>query len=127
MAMNYKLEFVFDDSAPSDSSVYIHLRNNPPIYKAKINKEDYDVLSSGEKNSFLTGLFLIAGVVELSTTAYRVWLMKSPAYNWQEVLDPVIEALRLSFGESSSFMMPGSALHDGSGFTLNSPYNRRST
>lgn len=121
----YKLEYVFDETAPADSSVYIHLRDNPPIYQSHIDKEDYDVLPTELKHDFLTGLFVISGVVELSTKAYRVWLMKSPVFTWPEVIDPVIDGIRRWYNYDDIKMLPGSAFHDGTGTTLNSPNNRR--
>lgn len=121
----YKLEFLYDDTAPSDDGVYIHMRDNPPIYKEHTTKEDYDVLGDDEKNAFLTELFTVAGVVEVSTKAYRIWLMKSPVYTWEEVLAPIIYYLMTFYGDDSSDSLPGSGQIDGRGVRLNAPVNRR--
>lgn len=125
MALSYKLEYVFDDTRPSDSSVYIHLRENPPRYMPHIDKEDYDILEDDEKHEFLDSLFNIAGVTELSSRAYRLWIMKSPSYNWREVLEPVLAYLASYFGESGYESQPGSANVDGTGFTVATTKNRR--
>jgi hypothetical protein len=125
MALDYKLEYVYDNSTPWDSSVFIHLRFNTPVYQDHINKEDYDILPVEKKHEFLTGLFNIAGVTELSTKAYRIWLMKSPVYSWQEVLEPVLYYLLFWYQESEFNKLPGSANTDGTGLTLEGPVNRR--
>lgn len=136
MALRYKLEFNYDDDDPSDMGVYIQLKgHNPPVYRAHIDKEDYDVLPDEEKHDFLTGLFNIAGVVELSSKAYRVWLMKHVVYDWDEVMLPVLQFLQDEFSQSSQDPLPGSAEPDGgvsvgsrgatSALTLNAPKNRR--
>ncbi len=126
MALKYKLEFNWDDKDPSDPGVYIQLKGfNPPIYQPHTDKEDYDVLAAEDKNDFLTGLFNIQGVVEVSTKAYRVWIMKAPQYDWEEVLVPVLTFIKDEFGESVLEELPGSGTTDGTGFTLASPLNRR--
>lgn len=125
MALQYKLEYSYDQGTRSDSSVYIHLRVNPPIYQAHIDKEDYDVLPEELKHVFLTSIFNIAGVTELSSRAYRIWLMKSPVYTWSEVVVPVLYYIAGYFSEGSIQELPGSAKTDGSGFVLPEPINRR--
>jgi hypothetical protein len=121
----YKLEYVFDDSTAADESVFIHIRDNPPIYQSRITKESYDILPEEEKNEFLTQIFNMAGVTELSSKAYRLWVMKSPVYNWKEVMDPSIDYLRTFFGHTDTQSLPGSANTDGTGFKLDSINNRR--
>lgn len=121
--LRYKLEYTYDETIRSDSSVFIHLRQNTPIYQARIDKEDYDI--SPIKHPFLTGLFNIAGVTEVSTKAYRIWLMKSPLYTWEEVLYPVLWFCAFWYQHDSLAQLPGSANPDGTGFTLASPLQRR--
>jgi hypothetical protein len=122
----YKLEYCYESSSPADASVFIQIRDNPPIYQEHIDKEAYDILSDGLKHEFLTALFNIAGVVELSTKAYRVWFMKSPAYQWLEVVEPFIFYMSDYFGYADGpEAMPGSANLDGTGFTLDSLNSRR--
>jgi hypothetical protein len=121
----YKLEFNYDNKAPADASVYIQMRENPPIYQDHIDKEDYDIRPSELKHPFLTTIFNIAGVTELSSKAYRLWLMKSPVYTWEEVLTPVLDYLRDYYHFDSIAELPGSAHVDGTGFTLDDPVNRR--
>lgn len=125
MALQYKLEYVYDEGNPSDDSVYIQLRVNPPIYRSHTDKEDYDVLPEEEKHPFLTNLFTIAGVTEVSSRAYRVWLMKSPVYSWQEVLDPVLNFLKNWYSESSLEKLPGSGETNGVGMRVDTVVQRR--
>jgi hypothetical protein len=121
--LKYRLEFNYDETNKSDSSVYIHLKINVPVYQPRLDKEDFDVQGSG--HPFLVGLFSISGVTEVSTKAYRVWLMKSPVFNWKEVLEPALYFIASSFGYTSLYQMPGSGGTDGSGFTLPSSNQRR--
>ena len=126
MALKYKLEFSWDEGDPSDPGVYIQFKGfNPPIYRPHTDKEDYDVLPAEEKHDFLTGIFNIQGVVEVSSKAYRVWLMKSPIYDWEEGLNPVLIFIQDEAGETELEELPGSGKIDGSGFTLGNPVNRR--
>ncbi len=124
-AFPYLLEFVQDDTTPSDASVYIQMRDNPPIYMVHTNKEDYDILPPDQQNPFITTLFDIAGVTEMSIKAYRIWIMKSPAYNWSEVLLPILYYLSNFFGYNGITEMAGSGHPDGTGLTLDSVDNRR--
>jgi hypothetical protein len=124
-ALTYKLEFNYDESTRSDSSVFIQLRANPPIYQARIDKEDYDVLPAELKNEFLTNIFNVSGVTELSVKCYRIWLMKSPVYSWEEVLLPVLYYIASYYGLTQIEQMFGSGNTDGSGCTLNTPIERR--
>ena len=121
----YRLEFNYDESTRSDSSVFIQLRENPPIYQEHIDKEKYDILPEELKNVFLTSIFNISGVTELSVKAYRVWIMKSPVYNWKEVLDPVLYYIASYYSFDDIEQMLGSGNTDGTGFTLSQPVNRR--
>lgn len=121
----YKLEFFYDESSPSDASVYIHMRDNPPIYQEHIDKEEYDILPAEQKHEFLTEIFNISGVTELSTKAYRVWLMKSPVFTWEEVLLPTLHYMKGYYSYDGIEPLPGSANVDGTGLTLSGPNNRR--
>lgn len=125
MSLMYKLEYSYDSGTPADSSVFIQLRENPPVYLPHMHKEDYDLLDISLKTDFASGLFNVAGVTELSIKAYRVWLMKSPVFTWQEVLLPVLYFLAESFGQSGIFAIQGSADYTGSGFTVPSQSQRR--
>lgn len=121
----YKLEFVYDGTSAADASVFVQMRDNPPIYQRRIRKEDYDVLSEEEKDDFLTHLFAFAGVVEVSAGAYRLWMMKSPVYSWEEVLTPIMYYLTSYFGYDDFRPMAGSGNLDGTGFSLDSITQRR--
>ena len=119
MALQYKLEYLKDETQPEDMSVFIQMRRNTPVYQDKIDKEDYDVLDSGSKHEFLTGLFNINGVVEISSKAYRVWVSKSPVFTWDEVLTPLLIYMRDYFEEDELQELQGS------GMTLTSVNERR--
>lgn len=123
MALQYKLEFN-TPSGSSDDSVYIHLRQDP-VFQTRIGKESYTALPDDQKKDLITEIFDVPGVVELSTKATRIWLMKSPVFSWQEVIQPVLFILRDRFGESSIEDLPGSGLIDGSGMRLLSDTSRR--
>lgn len=110
MALFYKLELLTDKSQPSDDAVYIHIRENPPIYLSHIHKERYDILPPEEKHEFPSTLFSIEGVVELSLKAYRIWLMKSPIYSWKEVIEPVLAYLVFYYSTDEAIPINGSAL-----------------
>jgi len=116
--LEYRLEFTKDDKNASDSAVFIHLRRNPPIYQDRIDKEDYDILDESEKNAFTTGLIEIAGVVEISLKAYRIWMAKSPVYEWEEILLPVLFFIKDFFGDDDLEQLPGSANPDGTGIIV---------
>ena len=115
----------YEDGSPADDSTFIQLRVNPPIYRSRTNKEDYDVLPEEEKHPFLTAIFNIAGITEVSSRAYRLWVMKSPVYTWQEVLDPTLYYIMSYYGESSLNQLPGSADPNGVGTRLGSVDQRR--
>jgi hypothetical protein len=121
--LRYRIEFSQDENTRSDSAAYIHIRQIPPIYQTAIDKEDYE--TSLTKHPFITGIFNISGVCELSVKAYRIWLVKSPIFTWQEVLTPVLLYLANWFQNDSIVALPGSADLDGKGFILPSPLQRR--
>lgn len=123
MPLQYKLEFNTPRGA-SDESVYIHLRQDP-VFQTRIGKESYSVLPDEQKKDLITEIFDVPGVVELSAKATRIWLMKSPVFSWQEIIQPVLFILRDHFGESEIASLPGSAFIDGSGFRLVSDTSRR--
>jgi hypothetical protein len=121
----YKFEFIYDDTSSADASVFIQMRDNPPIYQEHITKEDYDILPEEQKNDFLTHLFAFAGVVEVSTKAYRIWLMKATTFSWEEVLLPILYYLTAYFGYDDFESLPGSGWINGMGFKLDAMTNRR--
>jgi hypothetical protein len=63
---------------------------------------------SGGIDSFVSALFDLPGVMELSIKANRVWFMKSPTYDWDDVLPNVLEVIRLQLGQSSISELSGS-------------------
>ncbi len=121
----YKLEFVYDESAPADSSVFIQMRDNPPTYMVHTTKEDFDILSIDQKDPFIKALFDISGIHEMSIKTYRIWIMKSPVYSWTEILNPVLYYLANFYGYVGITALPGSGNIDGTGLQLTSLNNRR--
>jgi hypothetical protein len=125
--LKYKLEYN-KKSGASDDSVYVHLRVDPQAYyRFQIGKEAYDKLDSTAQDAFANGLFNVKGVEEISVTAYRVWYMKAPAYQWDEVNTGALSFLMTFFGQSSLDEIAGSGKIDGSGIRLESETNRRTT
>ena len=118
MALQYKLEFLKNDTTSADSGVYIHLRQNVPIYVRQITKESYETGSN--LSEWMTGIFNIGGVTDASSLAYRVWVVKSPVFTWDEVITPLLYFIMDYLGEKTLEELPGS------GITLNSATDRRS-
>lgn len=123
MALEVKLEYVAVDDG--DDSVMWQIRRDPPAYIDRIGKEEYSRLDTTDQDPFITGLFDVVGVTEVSSQAYRIWVMKSPAYEWQEVNDSLQAYLLDEFGETDVEYLQGSANKDGTGFRLVSDRNRR--
>jgi hypothetical protein len=126
--MQYKLEYNYDTEDPADAGCYIQLRDNTPVYRSHTDKEDYDILPEEEKHPWLTGIFNISGVVEVSSRAYRVWVMKSPVYGWQEVLEPTLYFMADYLGHEDGIEpLPGTAdvKDEMYGWKLDHPKNRR--
>ena len=125
MAYQYKLEYQWDDEDPADDGVYIQQRVDVPKYLSHIDKEAYEELEAEDKHAFTTGLLDVAGVTELSSRAYRVWIMKSPVYSWEEVLTATLLFLKDWYSETELEELPGSAKIEGVGTRLQSVRNRR--
>lgn len=131
MALQYRLEYN-KPSGASDDAVYIHLRKDPDeYYRFRIGKETYEAVSEDDeeedKDALANGLFAIRGVVEIAVTAYRIWYMKAPAYQWEEVNTEVLDFLLNFFGEDVLDPLPGSAQINGNGIRLGKDEDRRST
>jgi hypothetical protein len=127
MGLKYKLEYN-KKSGASDDACYIHLRVDPAgYYRFQIGKEDYDALESSEQDAFANGLFAVKGIEEISVTAYRVWYMKAPAYEWLEVNTDALNFIKTFFGETSLEEIQGSAKIAGEGLRLETETNRRGT
>jgi hypothetical protein len=88
--LNYSLEFIKDDTQPSDEAVFIQLQTELPVFVAKTKKEDYQW-----DEAFLTGIFNIDGIVTVSLQSFRVYVEKSNLFSWEEILSPLIEYLRI--------------------------------
>jgi hypothetical protein len=125
MALDYKIEYLYDDTVTSDDSAFIHLKEDVPAYQQHISKENYFDLPEEQQHEFITGLFGVDGVTEISSQAFRVWVMKAPAFNWEEVLEDVLDYLKTELDETELNQLPGSAHLDGTGFRLTKARNRR--
>jgi len=117
--LGYKIEFIKDDRFPNDPSLFIHLRDNVPFYQDRIDKEDYDLFPEEAKDDFISGLFGISGIEEVSSKAFRVWFAYSLAFSVDEVLNPALFHIAFSLDKDELDELPGS------GITLDSFNDRR--
>ena len=121
----YKLEYN-KQSGKSDDSVYVHTKIDPiPYYRFQIGKEDY--LSGTNQDAFANGLFSIGGITEISVTAFRIWYMKSPIYDWQDVNTMALNFMQHFVGATVQMPIVGSANINGNGIRLDSETQRRKT
>lgn len=88
--LNYSLEFIKDDTQPSDEGVFIQLQTELPVFAPKTNKEDYEW-----DEPFLTEIFNIDGVTTVALQSFRVYIEKATLFEWDEILSPLIEYLRI--------------------------------
>lgn len=115
-------------SGTSDDAVYVHLAVDPwAYYRPQTGKEEYVALDPEYQDSFANGLFAIPGITEISITAYRVWYMKSPLFDWINVNENALNFMMSFYGFDSISPIYGSALTNGTGLRLESETNRRST
>jgi hypothetical protein len=114
MALQYKLEYLKDGS---DDSVFIHFRVNVPVYANKMEKETYE--TGTFQHDWLDGIFNTPGITDASSQVYRLWIVKSPSFQWDEILPPLLTFVQNYLGESSLEEMQGS------GITLESSTDRR--
>ncbi len=126
MTLDYKLEYGWATTT-SDDAVYVHLRTDPnAYYRYQTGKEAYAELDTEDQDALANGLFSVAGIEEIAVTAYRIWYMKSPAYQWNEVNQGALEFLATFFGEQALNQLQGSANINGSGLRTD-PSTLRST
>jgi len=96
MMLRYQVEYFQGyNGQPSDEGAFIQLRTDVPTYIKRTGKEEYDA-----DDDFLNALFDVNGIVAISTTAYRVYIEKSPAYSWDEVINPVVDVIREATDET---------------------------
>lgn len=121
----YKLEYN-KPSGKSDDSVYVHTQIDPiPYYRFQIGKEDY--LSGSNQDAFANGLFSIPGITEISVTAFRIWYMKSPIFDWINVNTAALNFMQNFVGATTQISLQGSANPNGDGIRLDSETQRRAT
>jgi hypothetical protein len=105
-AFEYKLEYIKNGEAQEDESVFIHFKGTNPAYMNKISKEAYAL--GGYTDPWMNGIFNIGGVVDASSLAYRVWVAKSPIYQWSDVLPPLLYFMMNYLGYATMTELPGS-------------------
>lgn len=119
MTMQYLIEYCQDEEEDQDPGCFIHLKLAPLAYQKRITKEAYDLTDEASQSEWMTGIFNIGGVTEASSQGYRVWITKSPAFTWDEVLQPLLFFMKNALGESNMEELPGS------GMTLPQPRGRK--
>lgn len=111
MALDFKLEWFRDGEVPTQEGAFLHFLEDVPCYQDLITKEEYAELDEEDKCEFVTNLFAQAGVVEVSSKAYRLYIIKAELFDWSSVLtDVIVNVLFPTFGESSINELPGSRL-----------------
>lgn len=115
----FKLEYFKGIGGASDEGCFIQLKTDVPAYCSKIGKEEY-VLGGGTPSDFMDGIFSVPGVVVAGAGAFRVYVEKSPLFEWTEVLGPLLEFIRTEVGADNLEEAIGSPT------TLTSENDRRS-
>jgi len=111
MALDFKLEYFRDGETPSQEGVFLHFKEDIPCYMDLITKEEYSELADEDKCEFVTNLFAIPGVVEVSCKAYRVYIIKAELFDWSSVLTNVfVNVIMPAMGESSINELAGSRM-----------------
>lgn len=120
MTLDYKLEYLKGATGgPCDDGVYIQLRTDVPAYQHIIAKEDYYSLPTSSQSAFMTGLFALSGVVRASSQAHRVYIEKSPVFDWDDINESVLGYLAEQIDVGDPSELPGSPV------TLDSENSRR--
>lgn len=107
-ALKYLLEFGMDSDLKEDPGVFIHIQTDPPDYQKRVTKETYMQQDESLQTPFVNEIFGVAGITEVSSSAYRVWVSKSPAYQWNDVLQPLLTRIANMTGFDSIEELPGS-------------------
>lgn len=116
----FKLEYFKGVGGASDEGVFIQLKSDVPAYSTKVTKEDYVNGVGGTASDFMDGIFSVSGVVVAASQAFRVYVEKSPLFEWSEVLGPLMEFVRIQVGADNLEEAVGSPT------TLTSENDRRS-
>ena len=109
--LEYRLEYFqgYGEKA-TDDGVFIHLRTDVPAYIDYTNKEAFTAEDEAENNddedptpmnaegddtsSFIEAIFNTPGVVAAACHSHRIYIEKSPAFQWAEVINPVVDIIR---------------------------------
>lgn len=108
-ALDFKLEYCRSSDGPSDEGCFIQLRSDISAYTTLVSKESY-ASGSGTESDLATNLFTVPGVVRLALQGFRVYVEKSPVFEWSEVLGPFMVVLQGDVGADSLNELPGSGV-----------------
>ena len=117
-AFQYKLEYIKNDASQEDEGCFIHIKGTIPVYMNKISKETYAL--GNFTHPWMTGILNVEGVVSAASQAYRVFVEKSPIYQWSDIIPPLLTFMSNFLSESPIVELPGS------GVRLQSINDRRS-
>jgi len=110
MALDFKIEWFRDGTKPTQEGMFVHTTQDLPAYQELIGKEDYEALDESEKSDYVTGLFAIPGVVEVSVKAYQTYVIKAELFKWTDLSSTVISYIGSELGESTFNELPGSRM-----------------
>jgi hypothetical protein len=118
-ALGYKLEFFHNGNGEaSDEGCFVQLRSDVSAYTTLVSKEAY-ATGTGTTSELATTIFAIPGIVRLALQGFRVYVEKSPAFEWNEITPDLLTVLMNDTGCNSLNELPGS------GLVLDSQYARR--
>lgn len=107
--LEYRREFLKDEEDASNESVYLQLKQSPArdYWIERIRKQDYEETT----NDLADLLFAIDGITELSIQPFRVWLSKSPVFNFEEIIADVLDVLQTNLGLDGQEELFGSPIY----------------
>lgn len=107
--LRYRLEFLKNEDEPSNESVYIQMRQSPLFsdWFDRVRKQDYE----GGTSVLGDSLFSQDGITELSIQPFRVWLSKSPVYDWDEMMPEILWRIYLNLGLDGEEAISGSPVY----------------
>ena len=108
MALDYKIEWFRDNGKPSNQGLYVHTAIDMPCYHDLVTKEDYP--NDPNHCDFVTGLFGIQGIVEVSVKAYQVYVIKAEVFHWEDLVPAVLYYVANYLGQTSVNELPGSRM-----------------
>lgn len=107
----YFIEYLNVGMVPSDQSLFLHTRDEVPVFQDQITKEYYCSPDYVDCHSdFVTGLLNICGVTDVAVHSFRIWVRIAPAYTLDEVQTAVVEYVRDWYGYQLKEALPGSGV-----------------